>query len=203
MQSQYVDQFFKDGSLRLSSFRLFAKHADEGRRDTTEGRNILFGTNDKASVFMMVAMGFDCFVLCGTTSNIESTKKDFSDCDACLVIDDTIEFANRVSFQIPYFKRGIEGPVIYSDDPSIGRSLGPASADEMLEKYKLPNGEINMDMLSDLRRRMGGPEEMFVKSGVYAHQSEYRLLWQSSQPTSDFIDIKAPDAIQFCRKMKK
>lgn len=37
LASDYVEAFFAEGSLRLSSFTRFAKHADEQRRDPDEG----------------------------------------------------------------------------------------------------------------------------------------------------------------------
>ena len=40
MDKQYVEQFFVDGSLRLSSFRRFSQHSDEERQDCAEGTAI-------------------------------------------------------------------------------------------------------------------------------------------------------------------
>lgn len=39
LPSQYVDEFFRDGSLRLSSFRRFKQHTDEQRLDAQEGES--------------------------------------------------------------------------------------------------------------------------------------------------------------------
>ena len=38
INSEYVEAFFKDGSLRLSSFSQFKKHKDEQRFDKHEGK---------------------------------------------------------------------------------------------------------------------------------------------------------------------
>jgi len=37
LEQEYIDAFFRDGSLRLSSFKQFAKHKDEARNDWGEG----------------------------------------------------------------------------------------------------------------------------------------------------------------------
>ncbi len=38
LEKQWVEAFFADGTLRLSSFARFAEHEDEQRRDENEGK---------------------------------------------------------------------------------------------------------------------------------------------------------------------
>jgi hypothetical protein len=38
LDTEFVDAFFKDGSLRISSFAKFQEHPDEQRRDGKEGQ---------------------------------------------------------------------------------------------------------------------------------------------------------------------
>ena len=47
MKPEYVDAFFNDGSLRLSSFESFRRHPDEKRKDA-EYRNKVADTEMKA-----------------------------------------------------------------------------------------------------------------------------------------------------------
>src|SRR6185437_2766358 len=70
LESKWIDAFFEDGSLRLSSFRQFAQHEDEQRHDPAEGWGIRAGVGPNMTVFMVGGRGSDAYVLCGTVSNI-------------------------------------------------------------------------------------------------------------------------------------
>ncbi|MGY4627172.1 hypothetical protein [Bradyrhizobium sp. USDA 4486] len=199
LEAQYVEAFFKDGSLRLSSFSQFAKHPDEQRQDAQEGTGIRFGLGKNLTMVTVQGRGSDCYVLCGTLNNTAEMRKLFPQYDACLVIDDITAFANTVSTKIP-FVGGLEGIAIYQDEPTITKSVG-LTAEALLDKYRVPDGNISMDMLRDTMNTVGGPEEYFIKHSRYSAQCEYKLLWATGQPVSPFIDIKVPEAIQFCRRL--
>jgi hypothetical protein len=58
-----------------------------------------------------------------------------------------------------------------------------------------------MDMLQDIAKMTGGIEEYFIKQSRHAQECEYRLLWATSQTVEPFVDIKVPDARQFCTRI--
>ena len=60
-----------------------------------------------------------------------------------------------------------------------------------------------MDMLRDMAQMTGGIEEYFIKHSRHAQECEYRLLWATGQTIDQFIDIKVPDARQYCRHVTK
>jgi hypothetical protein len=91
--------------------------------------------------------------------------------------------------------------VIYQDDTTIERNIGDLQADELIEKHKNPDGTLRMDMISEMASMTGGIEELFIKHSRYAQQCEYRILWASNQNVDSFIDIKVPEARQFCRRV--
>jgi hypothetical protein len=201
LEAQYVEAFFKDGSLRLSSFSQFAKHPDEQRQDAREGAGIRFALGKNLTIATVQGRGRDCYVLCGTLNNIADTRKLFPQYDACLVIDDITSFANAVSTKIPYVG-GLEGLAVYQDETAITKALADdLTAEALMDKYRLPDGNISMDMLRETMNTAGGPEEYFTKHSRYAAQCEYRLLWATGQPVPPFIDIKVPEAVQFCRRL--
>lgn len=50
---------------------------------------------------------------------------------------------------------------------------------------------------------LAGGEVLFSKTNNYSHQHEYRFLWHSFlKKMPDYIDIKIPEAREFCRKIK-
>jgi hypothetical protein len=112
LDAKYVESFFGDGSLRLSSFARFAEHPDEQLRDKGIGSRFAIGS--KATIAMVGGRGRDCYVLCASLHNTEEVRKQFG-YNACIAIDNIIGFANAVSLKLPYFTHGIEGPVIYQD----------------------------------------------------------------------------------------
>lgn len=202
LEKRYVDMFFEDGSLRLSSFKMFANHQDEQRKDVSEGFGVRVGRGSDHTISIVGGRGSNAYVLCGTIAYMKSIEDDFNQYDACFVIDNTTEFAAAISLQAPSFVAGCEGLVIYQDDTVIIRNTDSQGILESLETNKNPDGTINMDVLSDLHEKVGGTEELFVKSSRYARQAEYRLIWETAGETADFIDVKAPDARQFCRRIK-
>src|SRR5262249_24169947 len=108
LSKQYADQFFEDGSLRLSSFGLFRKHKDEQRGDPSEGLALLEGFSQSGkSVFITSQMGTNAFVLCATTWLSRSLMKEF-DCDAAIEIFDTTNFAHEVGRQLAGWLGGME-----------------------------------------------------------------------------------------------
>jgi hypothetical protein len=58
-----------------------------------------------------------------------------------------------------------------------------------------------MKMIPDLCRELGGPELVLLKHKKYENQQEYRILWELDAVSGEFIDIVAPKARQFCRKV--
>jgi len=199
LEAEYVEAFFKDGSLRLSSFARFAQHPDEQRNDKAEGASTKFGLGSQATIAIVGARGHDCYVLCGTLHNTESVRSQFNQYDACIAIDNVVAFANEVSLKIPFFTRGMEGPALYQDARTINKNVGDMKAEDLIEKYKNPDGTVKMDMIFDAAGMLGGVEEFFIKHSQYAQQCEYRLLWATGQNVEPFIDIKVPGAIKFCR----
>jgi hypothetical protein len=200
LEAQYVEAFFKDGSLRLSSFGQFAKHPDEQRKDRHEGHGTRMGLGTNLTISTVQGRGHDCYVLCGSLNNTENVRKLFPHADAGFVIDDITAFANVISTKIPYVG-GLEGFAIYQDETSITKNLGDITASALDEKYKNPDGTMKMEMLQDIMNAVGGPEEFFVKHSKYAPQYEYRLLWMTGREVQPFIDIKAPEEIEFCRRL--
>ncbi len=200
LPKNYVEDFFADGSLRLSSFQRFAQHQDEQRNDASEGFGLRSGVGSEMSVFTVQGRGADCYVLCGSMHDTAATRECFPDCDGCIIIDNPTEFAAQVALQIPYFKGGYEGSCIYQDDASIQKSLGTTTPEELYGKFQNEDGTISMDLIPHVASRVGGIEEFFIKLGKYSPQSEYRFLWQSKGILDGHLDIKVPDAIQLCRK---
>lgn len=199
LDRQFVDLFFNDGVLRLSTFQTFARHVDEQRQDAKEGWGVVSNnTSDGGgqSIFASVGMGFDSYVLCGSTMFTQELKRAFGT-ESGFRINDTISFANVVSSHIPGFRTGIEGGCIYNQYRSVERDVGKINLDD----FKTPDGKgFDMGKMFQMTSQLAADDLFFLKQQKYAHQNEYRLLWFGSDSELPYIDIKCPEAVQFCTR---
>jgi hypothetical protein len=191
MRRGYVDSFFQDGSLRLSSFESFRKHPDEGRRDSEEGKAAMKIISPKSNLSAIAFNGQEAYVLCGSMAEARPSNE-----YACIRIKDTLAFAATAARQIPGFIGGTEGSCIYrantfyeaTDEHSFSPPKDGEDPESWMEKQ---NAVIGNHMRS----------KFFIKHARFAAESEYRMVWFCDGSPRTFIDVKCPKAIQFCERV--
>ena len=201
MKREYVDRFFDDGTLRLSSFSYFGKHPDEERGDNQEGRGVVIHRNAEGegqTILSKMAKGIDTFILCGSMRFSDDLARAF-DTDSGFRIDDTTAFSDIVARHIPGFVQGAEGPCMYMARRMVVRDMGRIDFEAM---KKGPGENYNIDKLLQVMNTMAGDDLFYIKLIKYAHQSEYRLIWGARQIVGDYIEIKCPEALQFCTRFE-
>lgn len=200
LEKQWVDLFFKEGKLRLSSFRKFRKHTDEQRGDKSEGNSILIGTGNDKTIYSVISTGIDAFVLSTSLMYNKDLYSDFM-VDSCFVIERPIEFMQEISKHIPDFKGINFGPCIYKPESLIKRQLPDFDLKSLQSDDDPTKNDLNKIFTTS--NQISGNDVLFKKSLKHAHQHEYRILWHSEQnDLPDYIDIVAPNSIQFCREIK-
>lgn len=199
----FVDQFFSDGTLRLSSFSAFAKHEDEERLDSAEGLGVLENTNQEGegqSLSAALSQGHDAYVLCGSTIYSETLAEAFQ-ANSGFRINDPTAFGVSVAQSIPGFRGGREGACIYADGKIVKRQAGKLDLESMRVS---PEGKaVDMGKLFGAVFGMVGDDLYFLKNRKYKHQAEYRLLWGTNKLHGDSIKIQCPDAVQFCTRFEE
>jgi hypothetical protein len=203
-ERKHVDDFFKDGSLRISSVKRFRSHEDEEhnnkncvdkpidtRRDGMEGIGQCCAyrawPNDRPGENVgvgIVEFGAYSYILSGTIHNTNDLTERFG--NAAIRIFDTTAFGIEIGRQIPGLVRGIEGFCNYNDGPVEFLMTGDVPPLEIV-KYA--------DMMSssgefDLTHFTGGvltPQRdcMFFRKrrrdehrGIdYHRENEYRWAW--------------------------
>ncbi|QJU59556.1 hypothetical protein HL653_18950 [Sphingomonas sp. AP4-R1] len=194
---RWIDEFFDTGKLRLSTFAKFATYEDEVRGDKNEGQGFCYGeTSDNKSVVVMQSQGINAAVLCCSHRLCQDLQHGFQR-NSAFQITNTVGFSLEISRQLAGFRNGIEGSCIYRSDATISRAI-----DFDFEKYKLPDGNLDMQMVADASTQLGGPELLLLKRKRYERQQEYRLLWEIDTIGADYVDVVAPLARQFCRKVE-
>ncbi len=195
--AQWIDEFFDTGRLRLSSFAQFAKYPDEARGDPNEGSAFCYGEapNDRC-VIVQQTQGMTSAVFC-CSHRLDRDLQNAFQRNSVFEIINTVAFAHEISRQIPGFRQGYEGSCIYRSDGRISRKV-----DIDWENYKLPDGNIDMRLMTDSMQALGGAELILLKRKQYENQQEYRLLWELDMLPGDFIDVAAPMARQYCRRVQ-
>ena len=193
---EWIDQFFATGALRLSSFAQFSTYRDEFRGDTQEGHGICFGeTKENNTVVIAQAQDVGAAVFCCSYRLDHKMREEFGR-DSAFQISNTVGFALEISRQLAGFRHGLEGACLYRSDTSIKRAI-----DFDIEEYRLPDGNLDMRLISDSGRKLGGPELLLMKRKRYEAQQEYRLIWELDDLKENFIDVFAPLARQYCRQV--
>jgi len=200
MDRKYVDAFFDDGSLRLSSFSQFHKHEDEQRLDKFEGRTMFVHRTNQGG-----GQTIEAWATHGTNAYILSTSMRYSaelmkafNSDSYIRINDSTNFGIVISRQIPSLLAAFEGPCLYQSMKIIERDLGYID----INKFREPENptQVRKDLLDEFLISQMQHYPMFLKENSFAHQVEYRFAWIVRNKTLDYLDIKVPEAIKFCSK---
>lgn len=200
LEKQWIDLFFNEGKLRLSSFNKFRNHTDEQRGDKEEGSNIIIGAGKEKHFYAMVKTGIDAFVLSTSLLYSKSLFEEFK-VDSSFIIERPFEFMQGVSNHIPDFKGINFGPCLYKPNHLVKRQL-PGFDLNTLKSEDDPNN-LDMNKMFATSNLAGGNDVLFIKTLKFSHQHEYRILWHSDlHDLPDYIDIIAPEIVQYCRKIE-
>lgn len=192
MESRYVDDFFKNGSLRISSFESFRKHPDERRRDGEEGTAVMEIKSPNSTLSAVTFNGQEAYVLCAST-----VEPELSDDQDGLIIEDTVAFSAAVSRFLPGFVGGTEGLCTYRSTTLYrafdDHEFKPPAPDEDPEKWAERQDRI-------IGRHM--QNKFFIKNSKFSHEAEYRMIWFCAGKRRDYVDIECADALRFCRRLR-
>lgn len=140
LEQEYIDKFFEEGIIQLSSFAQFAEHEDEARKDSDEGVNIMTVEDEDSAIIGVGAAGRDAYVFCGSTIASDELMEEFG-VDGYFKINDTRAFAREISKSleqsddVKQVKRGVEGFCEYAD----GNRIQTESEVEIPEELKESN----------------------------------------------------------------
>ena len=191
---KYVEDFFVNGNLYLSSFQNFRNYEDEMQGDITEGHCLVGGFDGKdRSQYVSYEGGVDAYVLCATNSLNENVIKDFKGVGA-IKIKDSVNFGKEIARKLPYVNTGIGGDCIYVD------SKVQTLKDEQNKIFQNIDFKDPISIKEELYQITSGIE-MFMKHKKYEHQQEHRLLWFSEVQIDNGIVIHCPEAIKYCDKI--
>jgi hypothetical protein len=129
MKREYVDEFFAEGSLRLSSsFSVFRRNPDEQQGDALEGTLTMEATTPSGRFSFLGVLGEEHYVFCGTTSASRQLMEAFQ-CDDGFRVNDIESFARTIASCIPGFKHRMHHACEYSDEILTPNTTEPFPVD--------------------------------------------------------------------------
>jgi len=211
MHTQFVEDFFATGALRLRSLHSYKTEESDVRRDESEGSMSFTINGKKLRIGGRLDYGKRCYALCGSLVESDEQMHRF-ETDNFLRIHNPIGFADVVSRYIPGFFLGHIGPCIYRPlrdyQAESTRDFGlTAMMDTMRDGVVDDKEKEKLEAsLNQSRAQMGEDIEAevrfqyyFLKPEVpYAQDLEYRAIWVVPNEISCPLNIHVPEAIQFC-----
>ena len=201
MDQVYIEEFFRTGKLRLSSFSSYKKYEDQVRGDKNEGMNIAIATNKKNNMTMyaVVGVGSNAYSLCCSTINSPELMNSFNSNGVFRIVDSQ-SFGMAIALKIPSFLEGMQGHCIYVNARTSKKEIESLSLAEM--KINSEGNELDMNKMAHKIREINPIDSFFMKPIHYQYQSEYRFIWSTQEKTNDYIEIECKEAIQYCELVK-
>jgi len=196
--SQFVDDFFRDGSIRLSTFERFSKHADEERLDDKEGKTFFVHrtqVNGGQTITAHATHGSRAYIL--STSTIMNLElMNIFNSDSYIQINDTTQFGISIFKCLSNAISGFEGFCIYQNNRIIERNLGYINLN-LFKRHETSN-KLDKKKIDEFINSRMLHYPYFIKRTSFKHQFEYRVVWIVSALQNDFIDLKVPEARRYC-----
>lgn len=208
LPTQYVDQFFADGSLLFTTYEKCRAHEDLTRRDAREGKTNFYFPHAGRVVAGISAVGKRSYMLC-TSSTLSDDIKSRFQVDNWIEIVNPDAFADAVSRAIPGFIRLQKAPCRYVAERSIERSIStPIIPDHapLIEATRsgVPGAveaifhAMNQQMADRLEDELGDETYFLKEADPYAVEDEFRFVWTVDHEVSTPTVFKCPDAAKFC-----
>lgn len=182
---EHIDKFFASGAIRLGSFAYYNSFEHKEIGDDQEGVTVLVARNKMRTVVGQYGTGYNNRIFCACIDYpSKSTIKKFGYNDG-YIIRDPEQFSLAIKKAISSSKHTYS-KFIYGKDKVI----------------ESPQGKVDLNKLSANLGDMVNQSKYFIKNQHYAHQNEFRFLWDMGSDQSGFLDIQCPDAVRFCERVK-
>lgn len=196
---KYIDDFFENGNLLLSSFTKYKSYKDNELGDKHEGHAMTFvkGENKKDLGFYSMAGRND---LCFCTSTIleNDLKKAFKRNSVFRIVD-PLNFILEIDKSLTRVHQVLFGNCIYVDKRILMRRVDKVD----IENFKDDNDpdKISLHKILNATKVHSGPDQYFLKLIEHQHQNEYRIIWLSDRKVEDGIILKCKEAIKYCERI--
>jgi hypothetical protein len=193
----FVNNFFSSGELFISCFNEFKKHPNESLRDESEGHFTIAGESQAGHSNVYIGdSGVNAYVLSTAYYITEKLRKDYSGASVAIKINNPTFFALEISRKLPSVSNGIEGFCDYKKS-KVQLLEKHSIKNSILQNHNFKNDPESPQMLEEILEG----KELFEKEMRFKEEGEYRLIWFSDKPITEFKIISCPEAIQHCEKI--
>lgn len=198
IEKQYVDEFFKTGKLKLTTFENCKRLEDDNRKDTKEGQGELFGYDGDIKMQIGFGVGGDAIMLCTSLYN-EYEDASGNKFDKYIEIFDVQGLLFAIADQLTkngyVIKSILFGPCFYSKKESHGAVQSAAFREKLYKEQRFDWNEMMR-----IAKTIGGNNMYFQKPVDKRFENEFRLLWIVDNLEKDkdiFVTIPHPEA--YCK----
>jgi hypothetical protein len=208
MHAAYVDKFFFDGSLLLTTYEKCRTHESLVRRDSREGKSNFHFTHGIHAVSGIQDVGKQSYMLCTSATLSEEIMMGFG-VDSWIEIVDPPAFAEAVSRSIQGFIELRLAPCQYVSERSLERTTRrPVMPDPTppVEAANRGDGEAVVAAFHAMNRSLADrlDEEMkdktyFLKEAVpFEVENEFRFVWTVDHEVVVPRVFACKDAVKYC-----
>lgn len=195
IDAEWVDRFFDEGSLRLSSFRRCARHDDEARHDAREGRSSVQAVAADGSTLAAITLPAPTFYVLCCSMVLDLEHRDLFGVSGGYIIADPLQFAVAIANALPVCQNLAQGPCFYCPEEVRRAELSEPLFTED------PKSEADLERIPQALRRIDGLESIFTKPPEpFSKQHEYRFIWDIGQDVDETLDFVCPAAVRFCTR---
>lgn len=181
-KKEHVDAFFESGALKLGSFGYYNAFDHPEIGDNQEGVVTLVAKAPFGVIGGKYGSGYNQRMFCAFVGALDRSIMKRFGYDSGFVINDPLGFSRAVA------------EATQSASYTFGRCLyRPHKA-----VLGFPGDTVNRHELSHRSVEIVNAVKHFIKSERYAHQKEFRFLWEHSSDVSGAQVFDCSSAIQYC-----
>lgn len=204
---KYVDDFLRDGSLLLTTYRRCCSHELESRRDADEGHSNFRIAHRDGNIGGSTRVGSRSYMLCLSATYTPVLNERFGT-DAAFRVNDLEVFADAIATKVPGFQEYRGDWCQYGDHREIVGSVHPSIPAEMSTAMSAgargdPDagvllGKAVRNFSKAVGRVVLDHDIYFKKSRRFEMEQEFRLVFNVDHEVIDPLLIICPDAAKVC-----
>jgi len=202
IDESYIDEFFNNGSLMLTTFERCKSLEDEIRRDDKEGYSHIIGHKNGLRIETETYVGADAFMLCGSLN--DSYKKANGEEFKCymeifnigLLIQEVCKSLEAKGFKV---RNVLFGSCFYSLKKTFEKEIKSFDPQESLKKMDETKG-LDMNLFYGMLD-IAGTNAYFQKPREKSIENEFRLIWQVDPKPNDRIIVTIGNPQKIAKKI--
>ena len=206
MKEEYIDSFFKNGELQLSTLSI-CKDTKGLREDDEEGEYQFYFKGDEGTIGVNCSIGGNAYLLSTALSFAALHNEEHN---YCIEFRDVDVLANIVAdrLQVEHdvkVKEIVVGPCNYSERMrTIDLPKGMTFADIGLRKGEFPDEDEFIDeyLFNSQLRTKFGDRVCFTKPARLLAEQEYRIMWVVDDIVEDPIKVHVPSPEKYATKIR-